>query len=213
MLTCLRSFSVLGTISILWSSFSLEMWAKSLWATQVTQLLDSPLEEGLLYLTRLPRGGYCCLWPKQFPLCLGQPSHWWKWTACFWAQVCFQPWSYSAQGKDKKFSSNTISFIIISLQVDSKSNIAKLVEVPIQLISPSSARDMFSRVVQVLPCGASDMPCKLLTAGYMMLLASPITDKVPELTKSPLIALVGGCSLGKTSTNSLLLNHFSDKVN
>lgn len=102
---------------------------------------------------------------------------------------------------------------MISLQVDSKSNIAKLVEVPIQLISPSSARDMFSRVVQVLPCGASDMPCKLLTAGYMMLLASPITDKVPELTKSPLIALVGGCSLGKTSTNSLLLNHFSDKVN
>ena len=47
----------------------------------------------------------------------------------------------------------------------------------------------------------------------MMLLASPVTDKVPELTKSPLVALVGSCSLGKTSTNSLLLNHFSDKVN
>ena len=46
----------------------------------------------------------------------------------------------------------------------------------------------------------------------MMLLASPVTDKVPELSKSPLIALVGSCSLGKTSTNSLLLNHFSDKV-
>ena len=45
-----------------------------------------------------------------------------------------------------------------------------------------------------------------------MLLASPITDKVPDLSRSPLIALVGSCSLGKTSTNSLLLNHFSDKV-
>ena len=46
-----------------------------------------------------------------------------------------------------------------------------------------------------------------------MLLASPVTDKVPEFTKAPLIALVGACSLGKTSTNALLLNHFSDKVN
>lgn len=45
-----------------------------------------------------------------------------------------------------------------------------------------------------------------------MLLASPVTDKVPELTKCPLIALVGACSLGKTATNSLLMNHFSDKV-
>ena len=45
-----------------------------------------------------------------------------------------------------------------------------------------------------------------------MLLASPVTDKVPEFTKAPLIALVGACSLGKTATNTLLLNHFSDKV-
>ena len=45
-----------------------------------------------------------------------------------------------------------------------------------------------------------------------MLLASPITDKIPEFTKAPLIAVVGACSLGKTATNTLLLNHFSDKV-
>lgn len=45
-----------------------------------------------------------------------------------------------------------------------------------------------------------------------MLLASPVTDQVPELTKVPLIALVGACSLGKTATNALLMNHFSDKV-
>ena len=45
-----------------------------------------------------------------------------------------------------------------------------------------------------------------------MLLSSPVTDKVPDLTKCPLIALVGACSLGKTATNALLLNHFSDKV-
>ena len=45
-----------------------------------------------------------------------------------------------------------------------------------------------------------------------MLLASPVTDKIPELTKAPLIAVVGACSLGKTATNTLLLNHFSDKV-
>ena len=45
-----------------------------------------------------------------------------------------------------------------------------------------------------------------------MLLASQITDKMPDLSPSPLIAFLGSCSLGKTSTNSLLLNHFSDKV-
>ena len=45
-----------------------------------------------------------------------------------------------------------------------------------------------------------------------MLLASPVTDKIPEFTKAPLIAVVGACSLGKTATNTLLLNHFSDKV-
>ena len=45
-----------------------------------------------------------------------------------------------------------------------------------------------------------------------MLTASPITDKVPEFTKAPLIAVVGACSLGKTATNMMLLNHFSDKV-
>ena len=49
-------------------------------------------------------------------------------------------------------------------------------------------------------------------AGYLMLLASPVTDKIPEFTKAPLISLVGQCSLGKTATNPLLLNHFSDKV-
>ena len=45
-----------------------------------------------------------------------------------------------------------------------------------------------------------------------MLLASPVTDKIPEFSRAPLIAVVGDCSLGKTSTNTLLLNHFSDKV-
>ena len=45
-----------------------------------------------------------------------------------------------------------------------------------------------------------------------MLLASPVTNKVPEFTRAPLIAVVGACSLGKTATNTLLLNHFSDRV-
>ena len=45
-----------------------------------------------------------------------------------------------------------------------------------------------------------------------MLLASPVTDKIPEFTKAPPIAVVGACSLGKTATNTLLLNHFSKKV-
>ena len=45
-----------------------------------------------------------------------------------------------------------------------------------------------------------------------MLKASPITDKVPEFMKAPLIAVVGACSLGKTATNMMLLNHFSDKM-
>ena len=45
-----------------------------------------------------------------------------------------------------------------------------------------------------------------------MLLASPVTNKVPEFTRAPLIAVVGACSLGKTATNTLVLNHFCDKV-
>ena len=85
--------------------------------------------------------------------------------------------------------------------------------IPLELLPPNKAKDQFSRVLSALPCGASELPCQLLAAGYMMLLASSVTDKVPELTKVPLIAVVGGCSLGKTATNELLLNHFSDKVN
>ena len=49
--------------------------------------------------------------------------------------------------------------------MDSKSNIAKFVEIPFQLLTPASARNKFAELLRVLPCGASDMPCKLLTAG------------------------------------------------
>ena len=49
--------------------------------------------------------------------------------------------------------------------MDSKSNIAKLVEVPIELLSPNDAKDQFAKVLSALPCGASEMPCKVLTAG------------------------------------------------
>ena len=101
----------------------------------------------------------------------------------------------------------------LSFKVDAKSNVAKLVNIPIQLLTPDQAKVQFSKVISALPCGASEMPCHLLTAAYLMLLASPVTDQVPDLTKVPLIAVVGGCSLGKTATNELLLNHFSDKVN
>ena len=49
--------------------------------------------------------------------------------------------------------------------MDAKSNIAKLVSVPIELLPPSSARDQFAKVLAALPCGSSEMTCKLLTAG------------------------------------------------
>ena len=92
-----------------------------------------------------------------------------------------------------------------------------------------TAKEQFARVLSVLPCGASEFPCKLLTAGYqlgyfkclgifiqnigyMMLLAAPLSDQVNDLVKAPMIAVVGPCSLGKTATNALLMNHFSDKV-
>ena len=49
-------------------------------------------------------------------------------------------------------------------------------------------------------------------AGYMLLFASPITNKIPLFSNAPLIALVGTTSLGKTQTSLMLNNHFSDKA-
>ena len=45
------------------------------------------------------------------------------------------------------------------------SNIAKLVAVQFDVLSPSSAKDQFAKVLSALPSGASGMPCQLLTAG------------------------------------------------
>ena len=130
------------------------------------------------------------------------------------------------QRKVNKF--NTELVFIFVIKVDSKSNIAKLVEIPFELLSPLDAKAQFANVLAALPGGTCQMSCLMLTAGiylhevfclviiilsgYIMLLASPVTNKVPEFTRAPLIAVVGACSLGKTATNTLLLNHFSDKV-
>ena len=48
--------------------------------------------------------------------------------------------------------------------------------------------------------------------GYMMLFASPVTNKMPLFDNAPLVAVIGTTSLGKTQTTMLLNNHFSDKV-
>ena len=58
--------------------------------------------------------------------------------------------------------------VVLYLKVDAKSNIAKLVEIPIELLSPSNARDQFAKVLSALPCGASQMPCQMLTAGIVL---------------------------------------------
>ena len=54
---------------------------------------------------------------------------------------------------------------VVQRRVDAKSNIAKLVEINFKLLTPGAARDQFSRVLSALPCGDSEIPCLLLTAG------------------------------------------------
>ena len=49
-------------------------------------------------------------------------------------------------------------------------------------------------------------------SGYMLLFASPLTNKMALFDNAPLIALIGTTSLGKTQTSMMLINHFSDKV-
>ena len=64
--------------------------------------------------------------------------------------------------KDHKY---VFSPEVVQKRVDAKSNIAKLVEINFKLLTPSDAREQFARVLSALPCGSSEIPCQLLTAG------------------------------------------------
>lgn len=63
---------------------------------------------------------------------------------------------FSPEVVQKKVSLLPYSYLIFMFlyQVDTKSNIAKRVEVPIELLHPNTVRDQFARVISVPPCGA-----------------------------------------------------------